>query len=233
MSLLLIGGALVGATLGLRFKVIVLLPAISIAALGVGGFAALTGMAIALALVNIIVAVTALQVGYLGGLAVRSVIAAGRLQPQAAPAAPPPPQPIRTEILAHDNWTVTCREFADKRKTCSGVLQVVQQQNNQVLFVWIVGRNAEQKLMSVLQTPTGVALAPGVEVKLAKGPVRKAVFVNCESNRCEATLDLDDAFVRDASATESVDATVVSTSGQSVKFTMPFKGFDKAVAAVR
>lgn len=152
----------------------------------------------------------------------------------AAPAQPAPaPQPIRTEIVVHDGWTVTCREFADKRRTCSGTLQVVQSQNNQVVFVWILGKNAESKLMSVLQTPTGIALAPGVEVKMTRGAARKAVFVNCDQNRCEATLDADDAFIRDASASESVDATIIGTNGQGVKFTMPLKGFDKAVAALR
>jgi invasion protein IalB len=152
---------------------------------------------------------------------------------QAAPTAPAQPQPVRTEITPHDNWTVTCRDFADKRRACSAVLQVVQQQNNQVLFVWVLGKNNEGKLVSVLQTPTGVTLAPGVEVKLARGATRRATYVNCETNRCEATLDMDDAFIRDASGSESVEATLYSNAGQGVKFTLPFKGFDKALAAVR
>ncbi len=153
--------------------------------------------------------------------------------PQQAPSAPAQPQPVRTEITPHDNWTVTCRDFADKRRTCSAVLQVVQQQNNQVLFVWVLGKNNDGKLVSVLQTPTGVTLAPGVEVKLARGATRKATFVNCETNRCEATLDMDDAFIRDASGSENVEATLYSNAGQGVKFTLPFKGFDKALAAIR
>lgn len=154
--------------------------------------------------------------------------------PQAnAPAQPPAPQPVRTEIVPHDNWTVTCREFADKKRSCSGVLQVVQSQNNQVLFVWLLGKNNDGKVMSVLQTPTGVSIAPGVEVKLGRGPARKAVFVNCEASRCEATLDMDDAFIKDASASDQVEATVYSNTGQGVKFTLPFKGFDKALPAVR
>lgn len=151
--------------------------------------------------------------------------------PQAA--SPPPPQPIRTEIVVQDNWTVTCRDFADKRHSCSSTLQVVQQQSNQVLFVWIVGKNVDGRVMSVLQTPTGITIAPGVEVKFARGPARKATFVNCETNRCEATLEMDDATIRDGSASDTVDATVTGTNGQNVKFTLPFKGFDKAVAAVR
>jgi invasion protein IalB len=115
----------------------------------------------------------------------------------AAPAQPAAPQPIRTEIVVHDGWTATCRDFADKKRTCTATLQVVQQQNNQVIFNWILGKNADNKLLSVLQTPTGVSIAPGVEVKLARGNPRKAAY------------------------------------GQSIKFALPFKGFDKAVAAVR
>jgi invasion protein IalB len=165
--------------------------------------------------------------------------AAPAAQPPAAPAAPAAqapaaqPEPIRTEIVKHDNWTVTCREFADKKRSCSGVLQVVQAQNNQTLFVWIIGKNSDGKVMSVLQTPTGVAIAPGVEVKLTRGAARKAVYVNCETNRCEATMDIDEAFSRDASASDNVEATIYSTTGQGVKFTLPFKGFDRALAAVR
>lgn len=159
--------------------------------------------------------------------------AASAAPPAAAPAVPPPPQPIRTEIIAQDNWTITCRDFADKRHTCSGTLQVVQQPSNQVLFVWVVGKNVEGKLMSVLQTPTGVMLAPGIELKFVRGAVRRATFVRCDPNQCEATLDMDDALVRDASASETVDATVIGTNTQTAKFSLPFKGFDKAVAAVR
>ena len=135
--------------------------------------------------------------------------------------------------MVQDNWTVTCRDFADKRHTCSATLQVVQQQSNQVLFVWILGKNVENKLMSVLQTPTGIVIAPGVDVKFARGPARRAIFVNCDPNRCEATLDMDDALVRDAAAGETAEATVTGTNGQNVKFNLPIKGFDKALAAVR
>lgn len=163
----------------------------------------------------------------------RPPAAAPQSAPQQPPAAPAQPQPVRTEIVPYDNWTVTCREFADKRRNCSAVLQVVQQQNSQVLFVWVLGKSNEGKLVSVLQTPTGVTLAPGVEVKLARGAPRKATYVNCDPSRCEATLELDDAFIRDASATETVEATMYSNAGQGVKFTLPFKGFDKAAAAVR
>ncbi|NNM74627.1 invasion associated locus B family protein [Enterovirga aerilata] len=163
--------------------------------------------------------------------------AQGQAQAPAQPApqgqAPAQAQPVRTEIVPHENWTVTCRDFADRRRSCSAVLQVVQQGNNQVLFTWVLGKNNEGKLISVLQTPTGVTLAPGVEVKLARGTPRKAAFVNCDTTRCEASLEMDDAFIRDASASDSVEATMFSIAGQGVKFTLPFKGFDKAVAATR
>lgn len=156
--------------------------------------------------------------------------------PGSAPATTSPapaPQPIRTEIVTHDNWTVNCSDFADKRRVCSATLQLLQNGTNQVVFAWVMGKNADGKVLSILQTPTGIAIGPGVEIKPTKGSARKAAYVNCEAARCEAALEMEDGFARDAAASDTVDATIFGTSGQGVKFTLPFKGFDKALAAVR
>lgn len=149
---------------------------------------------------------------------------------QAAPA-----QPQRTEIVTQDNWTVTCREFAGSppRRVCSATLQVVQTGSNQVLFAWTIGSNEDNKLVSVLEMPPGVLIAPGVELKLARGNVRKAPFLSCEATQCDASIVMDDAFIRDAAATETAEATVYGTDGQGLQFNIPLKGFDKALAGLR
>lgn len=155
-------------------------------------------------------------------------------QPAAAPAQPAPPQPQRTEILPYDNWTLTCQDFAEgpNRRVCSATLRV-QNQSNQVLFAWTVGLNAEKKLVSVFQVPSGVLVEPGVQLKLAGGAQRKIPFVACEPGRCEATLAMDDRLIREVTASESVEATVQGTNGKGVQFKFPVKGFDRAVAGVK
>ncbi|MEJ1938947.1 invasion associated locus B family protein, partial [Nostoc sp. NIES-2111] len=129
---------------------------------------------------------------------------------QAAPT--PPPQPIRTETLVFDNWTVTCREFAPggPAKSCQAVLQVVQQQEggpSQVLLAFILGREGQGPVSATLQTPTGVVIAPGVELTLGKAAVRKLAYTACDA-RCAAVFAFDEAMAKEAAAAESAQAAI-------------------------
>ncbi len=65
---------LVGGALGLRFKVLILLPAIGVAAVGVGAVGIAHGHGIGNVMWTIIWVGTALQAGYLVGLAMRALI---------------------------------------------------------------------------------------------------------------------------------------------------------------
>ena len=156
-------------------------------------------------------------------------------QAQEAAGQQAPPTPQRTEIIKHDNWTVTCSEFAENRqpRSCSAVLQVVQANSKQILFSWIISPGDGRKTMASFQTPTGIMVAPGIELKLGDGAARKIPFVSCEQGRCTASTVMDDGFLRDASAAETAQATIYGLNGQGVQFGIPLKGIDKAVAAVR
>ena len=78
MVLLAAIGLLVGAVLGLRYRVWALLPAICI----VAGAVVLTGASHSSSLMSeafsVVVAATSLQFGYVGGVSVRWLLAAGR-----------------------------------------------------------------------------------------------------------------------------------------------------------
>jgi invasion protein IalB len=111
------------------------------------------------------------------------------------------------------------------------MLQVTDQSKRQVLLVWILGRNAEGGLVSVMRTPTGVLLQKGVELKLGSGSARRLSYVSCDPQQCEAVLPMDDAMVREMAAGEAV-ATVVATDGRAISFNMAMKGGDKAVASI-
>jgi invasion protein IalB len=154
--------------------------------------------------------------------------------PAATPAAPPPPKlPARTEILNFDSWVVTCNEFTEpKSRTCSALLQIFQQNTKQVVFSWTVGLDNAKQVVTVLQTPTGVALPPGVELRLGKSPARKVPFASCDTGRCVATLIMDGTLLRDMAATPTAEAVIQGSQGNTVQFNIQMKGFDKAYAVV-
>jgi len=78
MSTLAIIGALVGAVFGLRCRVLVLVPAILLSLIGVSAASIAHGREAWSTLLSAMLIVTVLQLGYLGGVLVRSSIAGAR-----------------------------------------------------------------------------------------------------------------------------------------------------------
>jgi hypothetical protein len=64
-----------GAALGLRFKVLILLPAIGLAAVGIAGVGIAHGDGVGTVMLTVAIVATALQMGYFFGLVMRPIIA--------------------------------------------------------------------------------------------------------------------------------------------------------------
>ena len=166
-------------------------------------------------------------------------------QPPAAQASPAAPAagPVRTETITYDAWTVNCRDTPDgkSKKICSATLPMVVQQQNQRVTVggWIIAHNNEGALLSLLQTPQidiGVLIGKGVTLKIGDGRPRQINYVDCNPQRCEATMPMDDAFVRELIAGVNGPAAITFWKTDGADFTIniqSIKGIDKAIAAVR
>lgn len=146
-----------------------------------------------------------------------------------------PTGPRRTETVVHDSWTTTCQESGEPTtRTCTSTLQIVEKEKRQVLFAWVIGRTSKGVLTSFLQTPTGVQIQPGVDLKLGEFKERNLDYVICVTQRCEAALVMDDPVLQEAM--KSLDgkavATITLTDGRKVNFTMPIKGLDEALAMI-
>lgn len=152
-----------------------------------------------------------------------------------APASPQQqPVPIRTEILNLDNWVVTCNEFAEgqRKRVCSALLHVVQQNTNQTVFSWMIAVEGNKQLVTVMQTPTGVAIPPGVELKVGKLAPQRVPFTSCESGRCVASMTMDNALLHEMTVVSTAEAVIQGSQGNAVAFTIQLKGFDRAFAVL-
>jgi invasion protein IalB len=127
------------------------------------------------------------------------------------------------------SWEVQCQEANEK--ICRAVLQIIR--DKQVIMAWLVGRDAKGALQNVLQTPTGVMVSAGIDIKIGSSPARHANYVTCGPQACTASMPLDDAFVKDAAGAQKTDVVMYAPNGQSVDFGIPTAGFDKAVAALK
>jgi len=150
--------------------------------------------------------------------------------PPAPAAQPPAPKPTRTEILNFDNWVVTCNEFAEGPKTrvCAALLQIAQQNTNQIVFAWTIAVDNSKQLVTIMQTPTGVNIPPGVELRVGKVPPHKIPFASCDAGRCVASLPMDAALLREMTTVPTAEAVIQGSQGNTVQFNIQMKGFDKA-----
>jgi invasion protein IalB len=153
----------------------------------------------------------------------------------AAPAAPPAPVPFRTEMVRYDQWVATCNDFTEgpRKKICTAQLVVQQSGTNQILLAWLVTINENKQFVMGIQTPTGVKIAPGVELELEKVTKRVIPYESCEPGRCVASMVMDAALMRDITASSKAQLSIHAVNGQILKFDIPIKGFDKATTQLR
>ena len=147
----------------------------------------------------------------------------------------------------YDSWAVTCEDTSvggAVKRTCTAVLRVVNQNQGMVLN-WQIGFNPEGRLITAIHVPSSLAvkqgdqtvngpilLADGVELKFGNGPVRRLAYVWCGPQQCYAETPIDEAFTKEADASEKATITV-HTGGATIPFELPIKGIDKAISAAR
>lgn len=173
-----------------------------------------------------------------------SVVAIAQKQDKVVPPAPATPVPLaqtapaspqRIETTAHGAWNVTCRYFAEAsiKPQCAGVLRVTETKNNQLIFAYVLSESPQGQLIVAFQTPTGVLVQQGVELKFGEGEVRRVPFTSCDPQHCDASTPIDDAFAKEALASATAVATIYSKDGRNVRIEMNQSGIDKVIESLR
>ena len=148
-------------------------------------------------------------------------------QPQAE--APPQPEPTRTEILKFDNWVLTCNEFAEGPRTrvCSALTRAYNQQNKQLVFQWTFAVDNNKQLVTVIETLPGVAILPGIELRIGKSAAHKIPYVTCETGVCVARSNVDANLLRDLTGSPTAEVVIQGSQGNTLQFPVPLKGFER------
>jgi invasion protein IalB len=149
-----------------------------------------------------------------------------------------PERPERTETTNFQNWEVTCQVFSEKTKkrTCSAQLRAQQAGSHRIILVWTIFINAKKQPVGVLETLTGVAIPPGVNLHLENGKQAtdwKFTYQDCGPAHCHAVRILDGKFIHEATAASTAAAIMQADSGQTLRINFPIKGFGKAFAQLK
>ena len=131
-------------------------------------------------------------------------------------------------------WELRCRKDAPgPNKGCFGILEVKDTKVDNIILVWVVGRNGRGDIGMTVHTPGGVLLSHGVDIALDQGKPEKLVYESCSPRGCLATAPLADDFAARAKAAGKAKLSVVGIDGKTTTFTIPMEGFDKLVAGVK
>jgi invasion protein IalB len=100
-----------------------------------------------------------------------------------------------------------------------------------VLINWLMAVTDNQ-LTATIQTPTGVLITPGIDLKIGRA-VKKVAFTRCDAQRCESTFPLDDGASKDLAAADVVELSIRGGQNNPVTFNIPVKGYERALQALR
>lgn len=138
-----------------------------------------------------------------------------------------------TTTTTHGGWTVTCKEASDPaQKKCSAEFRVVAKENKGVVLIWLLGRNAEGKLLAEFVTPSDILIKPGVSIVLGDfKPASKAEFVSCTSRKgCRASIDLTPKLVRELKEARKATIGLTLLNGKVMQIGVDIPGIAQALA---
>lgn len=145
-----------------------------------------------------------------------------------------PAGPVQwTNTGTFGSWQVRCQTGSGAPKICTAVLEVIDSKNKQVLMAWVIGPDQKGGMQTVLQTPSGVLVGNGIDMKLTNAPVRHINYLSCLPQQCTAVTPMDEAFLKETLAAPKADITVYAANGKSLAFGIPVTGIDKALAAIK
>lgn len=149
---------------------------------------------------------------------------------------------IRTESKAVDAWQVNCNFGKNNQKLgCSAILKITQKiaaktdkdkPQDSVVMLWQIGKGSDGRYVSSIQTPTGVLIKPGVQLKLASVHGVTLTYVACDSSACTAGAVLDDNLLQQAKKAQTAEIVLQSIDGKAYTYSFSPKGIDKAILEI-
>lgn len=149
---------------------------------------------------------------------------------------------IRTESKAVDAWQVICNFGKNNQKLgCSAILKITQKiaaksdkdkPQDSLVMLWQISKGRDGSYVSSIQTPTGVLIKPGVQLKLASVHGVTLTYVACDSSACTAGAVMDDNLLQQAKKAQTAEIVLQSIDGKAYTYSFSPKGIDKAILEI-
>ena len=108
----------------------------------------------------------------------------------------------------------------------------VKETNKQILHVAIGYPPNQSEPVMILSAPLGVALQPGIEMKIDEGTARRIPFSVCTNKGCQAGMKLDEAALSELRKGNQAEMVFGDLQRHGVKVPVSLKGLTKALEAL-
>lgn len=153
-------------------------------------------------------------------------------QEQPAQEQPAQSNTTTTTTSQHGGWSVSCTTAGEPaKKTCTAEFRVVSKENNNALvLVWLIGRDAQDKLLAEFATPGDVLIKPGVTVSLDEAKAETAEYVSCTRNQgCRAAIELTPKLTREMKQAKKASVGITLLNGKVLRIGVDINGIDQAL----
>lgn len=140
--------------------------------------------------------------------------------------------PVKKTTETIGTWTLTCAT-QDEKTRCGLQQQLANKKNKQVVASAIIRIAKDGGAELVLETPTGILLAPGVTIAVDGQEAGKAPFTACAPRGCEASITIDQNLINALAKGKAFSVTVKSIRGKDLSLQFQLDGFTKAYAAFK
>lgn len=139
------------------------------------------------------------------------------------------PALAQTEGAKLDVWVKVCVQDAQaKRSLCRTGFDIVSE-DGRVLVQAVLAENSQQKERTLtVSIPTGVQVAPGVQVQVDGGKAETARYGFCSPATCVAQAVIDDQLLAAMKGGTALAVTALGQTEQPVAYTLPLATFRAA-----
>lgn len=139
-------------------------------------------------------------------------------------------------VQVYQDWRVICPARKDKDVHCRLASDVADPQSGQTVaslsIVTEVDKDKKSSQVMVVNVPLGVALEPGLGVKLGSD-TKTAAYKTCLEGGCVAVLPANDDLVKTIAETTDASVVVAGLDNKSVAIPFSTKGFAEARKAYK
>ncbi len=130
-------------------------------------------------------------------------------------------------VTAFQSWRTACPAATQVKQPCQMIQDILDDKTHGTVARIAVSHDGANQVLAFTM-PFGVALEPGLGLRIGKDPVKIVQYRTCNQIGCIATMPLDDKLTASLKGATDVQLLFAGLDGKPVGVPVSLKGYDAA-----